>query len=103
MPLKFRSSLRRDCIVRPVDSLFLVHFRPSGQTHLLPVSSFALLELLDGNALSAAEIPEALAARYGTEPEVGVEEAVERQLRELEAVGLVETLPVEVLSSGGGA
>lgn len=101
MPLKFRSALRRDCIVRPVDSLFLVFFRPSGQTHLLPVSSYALLELLDENSLSVAEIPEALAARYGTEPETGVEDAVERQLRELEAVGLVEA--VDAARRAGGA
>lgn len=89
---KFRSSLSQDCIVRPVDGLFLIFFRPSGQTHLLPVQSYALLDLLDGNSLSAAEIPEALAARYDLEPEVGIEDAVERQLRELEAVGLVEAV-----------
>ncbi|MCH8684335.1 HPr-rel-A system PqqD family peptide chaperone [Pedomonas mirosovicensis] len=90
MNLKFRSSLSRDCVVQPVDGLFLVFFRPSGQTHLLPVQSFALLELLDENSLSVPEIPAALAARYDVEPEVGIEGVVERQLRELQAAGLVE-------------
>lgn len=93
MSVRFRSSLRRDYIVRPAGNLFLVFCRSSGQTHLLPVPSLALLEVLDGNPLGVADIPAALAARYGTEPEVGVEAAVERQLRELEAAGLVEALP----------
>lgn len=94
MPLAFQSFLSRDCLVRRVDDLFLVFFRPSGQTHMLPVTSLALLELLDENPLSIAEIPTALAARYEVEAEEGAEAAVERLLRELEAVGLVERAAV---------
>ncbi|HEY4548292.1 MAG TPA: HPr-rel-A system PqqD family peptide chaperone [Pedomonas sp.] len=92
MSIAFQSFLSRDCLVRPVDDLFLVFFRPSGQTHMLPVTSVALLDVLDGNALSIAEIPAVLAERYGTEAEEGVEASVERLLRELEAVGLVEAV-----------
>lgn len=92
MDVRYRSSLSRDCVVRPVDDLFLIYFRPSGQTHLLPVQSYALLELLDGNGLGIEEIPSALAARYDLELEVGVEAVLEQKLRELEAVGLVEAV-----------
>ena len=100
MSLAFQSFLSRDCVVRPVDDLFLVFYRPSGQTHMLPVTSMALLELLYETVLSVADIPVALAARYEMEAEVGVEAAVERQLRELEAVGLVETVTVGAAAPG---
>ena len=82
--------------MRRVDDLFLVFFRPSGQTHMLPVVSMALLDVLDETPLGIADIPAALAARYETDPEEGAEAAVERLLRELEEVGLVECV------SGGG-
>lgn len=94
MTLTFQSFLSRDCVVRPVEDLFLVFFRPSGQTHMLPVTSMALLEVLDHTPLAVSDIPAALADRYGVEAETGVEAALERQLRELEAVGLVEAGPV---------
>lgn len=93
MSLAFQSFLRRDCTVRRVDDLFLVFFRPSGQTHMLPVTSMALLDVLDETPLAVADIPAALAARYETEAEVGAEAVVERLLRELEEVGLVERVP----------
>ena len=103
MSLAFQSFLSRDCVVRPVDDLFLVFFRPSGQTHMLPVTSMALLEVLDGNPLGVEEIPLALAVRYGTEAEVGVEAAVERLLRELEAAGLVESVTTGFATAGAEA
>lgn len=93
MPLAFQSFLSRDCVVRPVDGLFLVFFRPSGQTHLLPIQSYALLQLLDGRSLAVEEIPAVLAAEYDIESdEPDVVPALERQLRELQAVGLVEAI-----------
>lgn len=103
MSLAFQSFLTRDCAIRPVDDLFLVYYRPSGQTHMLPVTSMALLEVLDENPLRVADIPAALAARYDMEPEVGVDAAVERQLRELEAVGLVEAVTAPATAAGGEA
>lgn len=89
MPRVYQSYLSRDCAVRPVDDLFLVFFRPSGQTHMLPVVSMALLDVLDETPLGIAEIPAALAARYETDPEAGAEAVLERLLHELEEVGLV--------------
>ena len=97
MSFAFQSFLSRDCVVRRVDDLFLVFFRPSGQTHMLPVTSMALLDVLDETPLAISDIPAALAARYETDPEEGAEAVLERLLRELDEVGLDERV------SGGAA
>lgn len=77
--------------VRGAEDLHLVYDRRSGETHVLAPDIFAILNAVEGRALTASEALAALAASHDIETEAGEAlDIVAARLAELAALGLVE-------------
>lgn len=89
MTQKYRAAAQDDLIWHELDSMTLLYHRISGITHMLADPAPAILEVMEGLSLSAAEIAARLAARFDIEAEIDAENIVLARLEELFNLGLV--------------
>jgi PqqD family protein of HPr-rel-A system len=89
MTQKYRAAAQDDLIWHELDSMTLLYHRISGITHMLADPAPAILEVMEGFSLSAAEIAARLTARFDIEAEIDAEDIVLARLEELSSLGLV--------------
>ena len=90
MTQKYRAAAQDDLIWHELDSMTLLYHRISGITHMLADPAPAILEVMEGLSLTAAEIAARLAAQFDIETEIDAEDIVVVRLEELSGLGLVE-------------
>ena len=89
MTQKYRAAAKDDLIWHDLDSMTLLFHRTSGITHMLADPAPAILEVMEGHALTAAEIAARLTATFDIESDIDAEDIVAARLEELSALGLV--------------
>ena len=92
MTQKYRAAAKDDLIWHGLDSMTLLFHRTSGITHMLADPAPAILEVMEGHSLTAAEIAARLASRFEVESDIDVEDIVVARLEELSALGLVSRM-----------
>ncbi|MEH6702806.1 HPr-rel-A system PqqD family peptide chaperone [Parasphingorhabdus sp.] len=89
MTQKYRAAAQDDLIWHELDSMTLLYHRTSGITHMLADPAPAILEVMEGLSLTAAEIAAQLTARFDIESDIDAENIVIARLEELSGLGLV--------------
>ncbi|WP_339693486.1 HPr-rel-A system PqqD family peptide chaperone [uncultured Parasphingorhabdus sp.] len=89
MTQKYRAAAQDDLIWHELDSMTLLYHRTSGITHMLADPAPAILEVMEGLSLTAAEIAAQLIARFDVESDIDAENIVIARLEELSGLGLV--------------
>ena len=89
MTQKYRAAAQDDLIWHELDSMTLLYHRTSGITHMLADPAPAILEVMEGLSLTAAEIASRLTATYEIEADIDSEDIVLARLEELSGLGLV--------------
>lgn len=89
MTQKYRAAAEEDLIWHELDSMTLLYHRTSGITHMLADPAPAILEVMEGLSLTAAEIAAQLTARFDIESDIDAENIVIARLEELSGLGLV--------------
>ena len=89
MTQKYRAAAKDDLIWHDLDSMTLLFHRTSGITHMLADPAPAILEVMEGHALTAAQIAARLTATFDIESDIDAEDIVAARLEELSALGLV--------------
>ena len=89
MSQKYRAASKDDLIWHELDSMTLLYHRTSGITHMLADPAPAILEVMEGLSLTAAEIAAQLIARFDVESDIDAENIVIARLEELSGLGLV--------------
>ncbi len=92
MTQKYRAAAKDDLIWHDLDSMTLLFHRTSGITHMLADPAPAILEVMEGLSLTAAEVASRLIATYDMESVIGAEDIVLARLEELSGLGLVSRI-----------
>lgn len=93
MTQKYRAAAKDDLIWHDLDSMTLLFHRPSGITHMLADPVPAMLEVMDAEPVTAAQIADRLRDRFDLESAADVENIVVARLEELSDLGLVSRDP----------
>jgi len=93
MTQKYRAAAKDDLIWHDLDSMTLLFHRPSGITHMLADPAPAILEVMEGETLTAADIASRLIAKFDVEADLDAEHIVLARLEELSGLGLVARVP----------
>jgi PqqD family protein of HPr-rel-A system len=86
---KYRAAPKADLIWHELDSMMLLFHRPSGITHMLADPAPAIIEVMEDDPLTAAEIASRLTVLFDVEAGADAEEIILARLEELSALGLV--------------
>ena len=89
MSLIYRPAPKDELVWHGLDSMTLLFHRPSGITHMLAEPAPAILEVMDNDWLTAAEIAQRLNRKFEIEPGADAENVVSARLNELFDLGLV--------------
>lgn len=91
--MRYCAGPRDDYLIRPVDDLTLVYHRPAGITHVVAPVIAAILDVLCGAEMTAAEVAVRLAERHSFETgEDDVRAAIAARLDEMASLDLLDRI-----------
>jgi PqqD family protein of HPr-rel-A system len=89
MTQKYRAAAQDDLIWHDLDSMTLLYHRTSGITHMLADPAPAIMEVMEGLSLTAADVSLRLEAQFDVDSSIDFEDIVLARLEELSSLGLV--------------
>jgi len=92
MSQQFKAANPEEIVLHMLDMMSLVFHRPSGLTHIVADPIPAILEVMQQEVSTPAQIAEALENNFDLEEGVDVENVVLARLDEMNALGLVERI-----------
>lgn len=92
MSQQFKAANPEDIILHMLDTMSLVFHRPSGLTHIVADPIPAILEVMQQDVSTPAQIAKALENNFDLEEGVDVENVVLARLAEMNTLGLVERI-----------
>jgi PqqD family protein of HPr-rel-A system len=92
MSQQFKAANPEDIVLHMLDMMTLVFHRPSGLTHIVADPIPAILEVMQQEVSTPAQIAEALENNFDLEEGADVENVVLARLDEMNALGLVERI-----------